>query len=143
MDDTSPTQSPVAGQISKVEVARILEKALAACDAVTDVPWQQKFLVLMALRSFYPDRNVVRLPLYLAPSDRIDVAVLRGILMSLFSTNGIYVQIWAPASSIDLATKFCAIQDLTSAPAGVFYWARQMAYHRSLPGSMIASKRPR
>lgn len=117
-----------------------LQKAVDACAQVTDNSWQQLLLVLLAVRSFYPDRSAVRLPVYIAVNRTTDIAALRKLLLELFSASRISTH--AFGQTLRTPKSECVIEDLTTAPHGTFYWVRGCAYHRSLPAALQASGIP-
>jgi len=110
-------------------------KAVASAAMVTGKRWKQQLLVVLALRSFCPDRACTRLPVYLVVSRETDIAVLRQLLLSLFNADRVLVQSWGQTTFKGLGPQKCIVEDLNTAAIGLFYWIRHFAYHRSLPSS--------
>lgn len=115
--------------------------ALEVAKKITREPWRQKLIVQRAIRSHSVDGQLgPRLPIYVVHDDG-DPILIRDGFSKLFKANGVHGQPWGQASFIHMASEPCVIQDMTASSPGSFYWVRQLAYHRSLPNSVVGEKK--
>jgi hypothetical protein len=134
--DATPPISANGGACATATRSAI-EKAIAAAALLTDKRWQQYRLVLLAVRSFYPDRSGTRLPLYIVVDRTTDIAALRLFIMRYF--NAARISDHVMGQKLRGPRSECIVQDLTTANQGTFYWLRGCAYHRSVPAALPES----
>lgn len=116
-----------------------LSQVMEACGAVFDVAWRQRVLILVALRAIIQERSLVRIPLYLVVDDSVDIVALRALLLGLFPVEGVRVQTLSQNTfAQDFVRENTLVLDLSSAKENLFWQVRHLAYHRSLPDTMLA-----